>query len=58
MINDRVKNDINRSDQLINPLKSENLRIVQENNQLHKEMIDAKESLEFQEEKWKNQVKD
>lgn len=39
------------------PLKQENERVVNENNDLHKEIIDVKEKLEANDLKWRNALR-
>ena len=51
-INEELKQTVNKSEQMILPLKKENARLVQENNDLHFEMIKIKEESDYNSNKW------
>ena len=43
---DKLRMELKNQGDLILPLRSENMRLTKENNELHKEMIDLKDNLE------------
>ena len=51
-VNEELKQSVNKSEQMILPLKKENAKLVQENNDLHFEMIKIKEESDYSSAKW------
>lgn len=51
-INEELKQSVHKSEQMILPLKKENAKLVQENNDLHFEMIKIKEESDYNSSKW------
>ena len=56
-IHDESKNQINKQELLIVPLKKENERIVKENNELHHDIIKCKEDYLSKESQWRASIK-
>ena len=55
--NEELKNNTNKAELRLEPLKKENARLMKENNELHYEMIQVKEQSEFRENRWNNTFK-
>ena len=55
--NEELKLEASQKTQGLQPLQKENARILKENNELHYELIKVKESVEYQENRWKNSLK-
>lgn len=56
-LNDELKRQSSQGDQAVEPLRRENERVVKENNELHLQVIQAKEMAQSLETQWKNNVR-
>ena len=54
--NEKLKITASKFEQMLEPLKRENAKLLKENNDLHYEMIKVKEDCDYRESKWKNQI--
>jgi len=52
--NGELQISLSKSEQRLEPVKKENIRLQKENNELHMEVIRVKEEMEYKESRWNN----